>query len=113
MDDYGAASNSNFNAQGSIPSGRAVPILGSEEKGSRKAFESNFNVMQENNELVNDLQTVNKKLEEELEQMKETFSLRDNSDHFNKIQELFNKLQIENKNLRIYNQKCESKLSSK
>ena len=45
--------------------------------------------------------------------MKEAFAQKDNSDHFKKIQELFNKLQIENKNLRIYNQKCESKLESK
>ena len=60
-----------------------------------------------------DLQATNKRLEEELQQMKEAFAQKDNSEHFRKIQELFNKLQIENKNLRIYNQKCESKLESK
>jgi len=35
--------------------------------------------------------------------MKEAFAVKDNSEHFRKIQELFNKIQIENKNLRIYN----------
>ena len=45
--------------------------------------------------------------------MREAFAQKDNSEHFRKIQELFNKIQIENKNLRIYNQKCESKLESK
>ena len=45
--------------------------------------------------------------------MREAFAQKDNSDHYKKIQELFNKIQIENKNLRIYNQKCESKLESK
>ena len=62
---------------------------------------------------IRDLQNSNKRLEEELQQMREAFAQKDNSEHFRKIQELFNKIQIENKNLRIYNQKCESKLESK
>ena len=62
---------------------------------------------------IRDLQSSNKRLEEELQQMREAFAQKDNSEHFRKIQELFNKIQIENKNLRIYNQKCESKLESK
>ena len=61
---------------------------------------------------INDLQSVNKKLEEELQQLREVAADKDNSEHFSKIQELFNKIQIENKNLRIYNQKCERKLES-
>ena len=64
-------------------------------------------------QLLADLQATNKRLEEELAQTREALASKDQADHKHKIQDLFNKLQIENKNLRIYNQKCESKLTSK
>jgi hypothetical protein len=62
---------------------------------------------------LQELKTLNKKMEEELAQLREATALKDSTEHSHKIQDLFNQLQIENKNLRIYNQKCESKLESK
>jgi hypothetical protein len=39
-----------------------------------------------------DLMATNKKLEEELQMMQEALIQKDNSEHFRKIQELFNKI---------------------
>ena len=49
------------------------------------------------------LKEENKRLIEEVETLKASLVEKDDSAHLRKIQELFNKLQIENKNLRIYN----------
>eukprot|EP00347_Sterkiella_histriomuscorum_P013376 403364949 len=70
-------------------------------------------------EKLKGLEAMNKKLESELLIMKAAIQkdqeskFNDNVDHFVKIQELFNKVQIENKTLRIKNTKLESKLESK
>ena len=59
------------------------------------------------------------RLEQELNTMRDLFSSSThqqkdtNADHFVRIQELFNKIQLENKGLRQLNQKVESKLESK
>lgn len=45
----------------------------------------------------------NRKLEEEIENLRISLKSKDDAGHLRKIQELFNKIQIENKNLRIYN----------
>ena len=63
--------------------------------------------------ILRDLQLQNQRLEEEVEGLRDALTKQDHSNHFRKIQGLFNKIQIENKNLRIYNQKCESKLESR
>lgn len=67
----------------------------------------------DNNTKIIQLQNMNRRLEDDLQQMRDSFARKDNSEHFRKIQDMFNKIQIENKNLRIYNQKCETKLESK
>jgi glutamine synthetase type III len=94
------------------PGSGAVPNTADEEKNS-KIDSASVSQSIIDNPKIRDLQNLNKKLEEELQEMRESFNQKDNSEHFKKIQELFNKIQIENKNLRIYNQKCESKLESK
>lgn len=62
---------------------------------------------------IKELQAQAKRLGEELAQAREALAQKESAEHSHRIQDLFNKLQIENKNLRIYNQKCESKLESK
>lgn len=97
-------------------SGGAVPNPAEEDKHNRKserAAQGGASATSSDISKIKDLQSINKRLEEELQQVREAAAEKDNSDHFRKIQELFNKIQIENKNLRIYNQKCESKLESK
>ncbi|CDW76064.1 UNKNOWN [Stylonychia lemnae] len=72
-----------------------------------------------NDDRLKGLEQVNKNLETELQIVKEALQneqenkFSDNLDRIVKIQELFNKVQIENKQLRINNTKIESKLESK
>jgi len=101
-----------------VASSGAVPNPTEEEKPARAAEKqlpvaTGPSAAALDNQQVRELQSLNKKLEEELALMREALAQKDSSEHFHKIQELFNKIQIENKNLRIYNQKCESKLESK
>ena len=82
-------------------SGGAVPITADEDL-NKKILDRNLTAnSQIENAKLKDLQSINKKLEEELSQLREFATEKDNSDHFRKIQELFNNIQIENKNLRI------------
>jgi DNA-binding protein H-NS len=65
------------------------------------------------------LEGTNKRLEGELATMRDTLKavqdlqFKDNVEHFVRIQELFNKVQIENKQLHSTNKKLESKLDAK
>lgn len=64
------------------------------------------------------MQEINRKLELELSLVKETLNTQQNErfniniDHYVRIQELQNKVQIENKQLRVTNKKLETKIES-
>ena len=65
------------------------------------------------------LESTNKRLETEVNLLKDNLKkvqdlqFKDNVEHFVRIQELFNKVQIENKQLHATNKKLESKLDAK
>jgi chromosome segregation ATPase len=69
-------------------------------------------------EALRTLEQTNKRLESELGMLREALKqsqdakFSSNIDHFTKIQDLFNKTQIENKELRSTNKKLESKLEA-
>ena len=82
-----------------IPSHGQTESLGA--AGSQLNLNASF--QQRPEERVSNLQLENRKLEEEIENLRVSLKPKDDSGHQRKIQELFNKIQIENKNLRIYN----------
>jgi len=118
MMDPSAANSQNMLRQGT--GGGAVPNPADDENtraAKASALDMKLNPMSSSASLegpkLRDLQMQNQRLEEEVESLREALAKEDHSNHFRKIQGLFNKIQIENKNLRIYNQKCESKLESR
>ena len=80
---------------------------------------SEFNHIVQEGDKVRGLEQVNRRLETELQLMKQVLEkqqesqFNNNLDHFSKIQELFNKVQVENKGLKVNNKKIESQLESK
>ena len=96
---------------GTVSGGGAVPNMADEDQMSSQqrielTHETNtsqqqlipvnsshqFAVKQQYAKQVRDLNNHNKRLEDELTQLREAFSVKDNSEHFRKIQELYNKL---------------------
>lgn len=93
--------------------------MGGEGRNNKRSLSSaNNRSLDQQSEHVKHLEVANRKLETELILMKDALQkqqevqFKDNVDHFVRIQELFNKVQIENKQLHAKNKKLETLMSS-
>lgn len=82
MDPPGLQGAVNVNAGSS---GGAVPNTAEGDKQSERHITSHNVSVEMDNPKIRDLQSLNQKLEEELQEMREAFSQKDNSEHFKKI----------------------------
>lgn len=107
------ALSAGVNTGGAVPNPAEEAEARAAEAEAQRAAHSAESRAAADHARIKDLQALTKHLEEELAQAREALAQKESAEHSHRIQDLFNKLQIENKNLRIYNQKCESKLQSK